>query len=441
MRLAMVGMALLLSLSVFAAPKGKTLLYRSLSDFVLMYPTASDPEDGKKVAEYFARVIEKKFDVKLEVVSDSLRHSQPEIMVGQTDRGLSQRFYDAPHTLYDYAVHTDGRNIALCGGGAWALEKSFRLLLAALDSPSGVGREFSPSGSIKGEYLFPRADSCNLRLLSQNVWRYDGDTIPKWWRMRRKDCRNAFRVNGYIDVVTAYRPDVIALQEYSPKMKALLEPVLTAQGYVKAFNDSLQHNFTPIYYLADKFDLVRVDVETLLPPEYNTGMNTVTSAILRFKKSKRMVAILNTQLWNYFDKEKKGSNFAKVDQVKQIVAMADSLKRGFDIPYVVCGDLSSTLSMLPAKQLMAASYVPAVWKSPSKDFRSGYHECSLKNGYSRAQRFKDAPKGMNAVSHIFIGNIKEADRTLKVQGFGRIMPEFVLPLSSFAPCYADLWVR
>ena len=116
MRLAMAGMALLMAFSAFAAPQGKQLLYRSLSDFVLMYPTASEPEDGKKVAEYFARVIEKKFNVKLEVVSDSLRHSQPEIMVGQTDRGLSQRFYDAPHTLYDYAVHTDGRNIALCGG-------------------------------------------------------------------------------------------------------------------------------------------------------------------------------------------------------------------------------------------------------------------------------------------------------------------------------------
>lgn len=437
----MVGMAMLLSFSTFAAPKGKTLLYRSLSDFILMYPTASGPEEGKQLAESFARTIEKKFGVTLTVVSDSLRHSQPAIMVGPTDRGLSQKFYDSPHTQYDYAVRTDGRSIALCGGGAWALEKSFRLLLAALDSPAGVGRDFSASGSIKGEYLFPRADSCNLRLLSQNVWRYDGDTIPKWWRIRRKDCRNAVRATAYADVVTAYRPDVIALQEYSPKMKALLEPLLTAQGYVKAFNDSLQHNFTPIYYLADKFDVVRTDVETLLPPEFNTGMNTITSAVLRFKKNKRMVVIMNTQLWSRFDKEKKGSNFAKVDQVKQLVTLADSLRRGFDVPYLVTGDMSSTLSMYPMKQLMIAAYVPAVWKASSKDFRSGYHDCSPLNGYSRNQRFKDAPRGMNALSHIFVGNIKEADRTLKVQAFGRIMPEFVLPLSPFAPCYADFWVR
>ena len=149
----MVGMALLMAFSAFAAPKGKTLLYRSLSDFVLMYPTASEPEDGKKVAEYFARVIEKKFDVKLEVVSDSLRHSQPEIMVGQTDRGLSQRFYDAPHTLYDYAVHTDGRNIALCGGGAWALEKSFRLLFAFRQHPRRVS--FPSCGQLQSSLVDP----------------------------------------------------------------------------------------------------------------------------------------------------------------------------------------------------------------------------------------------------------------------------------------------
>lgn len=440
-RISVLLLTVTISLSVAAAPKGRTLLNRSLSDFLLMYPTASEPEDGKMMAESFARTIEKKFGVTLEVVSDSLRHSKPEIMVGATDRGLSQKFYEAPHTLYDYAVHTDGRNIALCGGGVWALEKSFRLFIAALESPAGVNRDFAPSGSIKGEYLFPRADSCNLRLLSQSVWRYDGDTIPKWWRIRRKDCRNPVRAAGYLDVVTAYRPDVIALQEYSPKMKELLEPALTAQGYVKAFNDSLQHNFTPIYYLADKFDVVRADVESLLPKEFNTGMNTVTSAVLRFKKNKRMVVIMNTQLWSRFDKEKKGSNFAKVDQAKQLITIADSLRRGFDVPYIVAGDMSSTLSMLPMKELMKAAYVPAVWKAASKDYRSGYHDCSLLNGYSRNQRFKDAPRGMNAVDHIFVGNIKEADRTLKVQAFGRIMPEFVLPLSAHAPYYADFWVK
>lgn len=441
--IAVLALTVMVSWSALAAPPkgGKTLMYRSLSDFVLMYPTASEPEDGKKLAESFARTIEKKFGVKLEVVSDSLRHPQPQILVGATDRGLSQKFYEAPHTLYDYAVHNDGRNIALCGGGSWALEKSFRLLVAALASPAGVGREFTPSGSIKGEYLFPRADSCNLRLLSQNVWRYDGDTIPKWWRIRRKDCRNAVRAVGYVDVVSAYRPDVIALQEYSPKMKALLEPELTKMGYVKAVNDSLQHNFTPIYYLADKFDVVRTDVETLLPPEFNTGMNTVVSAVLRFKKNKRMVVVVNTQLWSHFDKEKKGSNIAKVNQVKQIVTLADSLKRGFDVPYIVAGDMSSTLKMLPMQEMMKAAYVPALLKSPSKDFRSGYHDCSVKNGYSRNQRFKDDPKGVNAIDHIFVGNIKEADRTIKVQAFGRIMPEFVLPLSPHAPCYADFWVR
>lgn len=424
-----------------AAPKAKSLLYRSLSDFVLMYPTASEPEDGKMVAESFARKLEKRFDVTLEVVSDSLRHSRPAIMVGPTDRGLSQKFYESRHTLYDYAVHNDGRNIALCGGGVWALEKAFRLLVAALESPSGADRDFKPSGSIQGEYLFPRADSCNLRILNQNVWRYDGDTIPKWWRIRRKDCRNAVRAAGYTDVVTAWRPDVITLQEYSPKMKALLEPALTELGFVKAFDDSLQHNFTPIYYLADKFDVVRVNVEALEPSEFNNGMNTVTTAVLRFKKNQRMVVVMNTQLWSRYDKEKKGSNFAKVDQVKQIVALADSLKRGFDIPYVLTGDMSATLSMLPMKQLMSAGYVPAVWKAASKDFRNGYHDCSLSGGYSRKQPRPDVARGMNALDHIFIGNIKEADRTLKVQAFGRIMPEFVVPLSPHAPCYTDLWVR
>ncbi len=439
--MALCFIAALQILPLQAASKAKSLLSRSLSDFILMYPTASDPEDGKKVAEGFARILEKKFGVTLEVVSDSLRHSKPSIMVGPTDRGLSQKFYESRHTAYDYAVHNDGRNIALCGGGVWALEKSFRLLLAALDSPSGAGREFSPSGSIRGEYLFPRADSCNLRILNQNVWRYDGDTIPKWWRVRRKDCRNAVRAAGYADVVSAWRPDVITLQEYSPRMKALLEPVLAEQGYVKAYYDSLRHNFTPIYYRADKFEVVRVSVDVLEPSEFNTGMNTLTTAVLRFKKNQRLVVVMNTQLWSHYDKEKKGSNFAKVAQVKQLVALADSLKRDFDVPFVLTGDMSATLSMLPMKQLMTAAYVPAVWKAASKDFRNGYHDCSLEGGYSRKQPRPDVARGMNAVDHIFIGNIKEADRTLKVQAFGRIMPEFVFPLSPHAPCYTDLWVR
>ena len=419
----------------------KRLMGRPLSDYILVYSCAAENEEGVTLAKSFAKIVEKKFKVKMEVLSDSLSHRQPQILIGATDRGLSHRFYDQKYDLFDYAIHSDSKNIALCGGGNWAIEKAFRIMVKSIESSQSIDKGHSETGNIQGEYLFPRADSCNLRILNQNVWCYDADTIPRWWRLRRMDCRNAVRAQRYADIVAAYKPDVITLQEYSKKMNGQLESLLAAQGYVKAYADSLQQNYTPVFYLKEKFSLVRVEQKALEPKQYNDkGMNSYTMTVLKYNKGGKQFAVFSTHLWSKFDRQAKGSNAAKVAQVQQLAGVVNSLKESFDIPNLIAGDMSSTLSMLPMKELMSKSFLPCVWKASKRDFRNGYHQCGIE-GYSREQIRPEAQKGINAQSHIFVGNVKEGDSNVVVRSFMRITPYFALPLSPHSPCYIDAWVK
>ena len=291
-------------------------------------------------------------------------------------------------------------------------------------------------GNVSGKYLFPKEKGANLRILDINVWGWDGtrEKLPEAWVKLGEDCTNEVRSVGFAGVVTAHMPEVLCLQEYSPEMHAELYPKLQKAGYEITFQPAPgEVNFTPVFYRKSCVKLI----ETAYFPHdlpYNNGRTkSFTTAVFQMKKGGKKFIVANTHLWWKTETVMAGSDSARTQQVRNIIAEAGKLRVKYDCPVFFMGDLNCNLRSETLSVALAAGYKPA-WEIATVhgDLRCGHHKCD-KGGFSRKQNKTD--DGFGCIDHFFI---YDPSGSVKVKTFVRDYAWFTVKLTDHYPNYADI---
>ena len=299
--------------------------------------------------------------------------------------------------------------------------------------------DYDTLGNHKGAYLFPKEKGANLRILDINVWEWDDtrENLPQAWVELGEDCTNEVRSVGFAGVITAHMPEVVCLQEYSPEMHEELYPKLQKAGYEITFVPGPgEENFTPVLYRKSHLTLLETAYFPHALPYNNRGTKSFTTAVFQMKKGGKKFIVANTHLWWKSETAMAGSDSARTQQVRNIIAQAEKLRLKYDCPVFFMGDLNCNLRSEALGVALEAGYKPA-WEIATVrgDLRCGHHKCD-KGGFSRKQNKTD--DGFGCIDHFFI---LDPPGSVEVKTFVRDYAWFTVKLTDHYPNYADLLLK
>ena len=408
-----------------------------LSKYVIVYPAAAEAEEGAGIAAEVAAAVARLTGVTIPVVTDETPAVKKEILVGRTTRPESAAFYDGQPDTFDYYLGLRGGKLVVAGGGCWALMRAVERLGA------GVPRK-AETGNIYGEFLFQRAEGTNLRILDDNIWDYGKDVNTPEWAALGADCSDPVRARGLLEVVWAFLPDIVTLQEYGPNMDQYLRPELEARGYRMAYIPGEVWNHTPIFYNPKSVTLKETRYHKYEPADWsNKGSKSYNSALFTLNENGKEFMVINTHLWWKSEKARPGSNEARAAQVRKMMTEADDAVFTHGCPVFMMGDMNCKLDSKAMKQLLAAGYKPLHRLARiSSDPRCGHHECNAK-AFSRKEN-KTNEDGMGCIDQFLLyngnGEIHGKSAT-EILVFQRIYAYFTVELTDHYPNYADITLR
>lgn len=404
--------ALLPAALVSAAPKNYKVIYKA----------DAEPEEGSQVAGYLVSLLGCGYAVADNAAADGSGRSIEIVNSGNM-------------SLWEYEVRSSRGRLIIDGGGNWAMRKACERLAAILNG-SRVAAGLAFSGSVEGEVLFDRAEGSDLRILDDNIWDYSKDTIPPVWQRLGVDCRDAARAPQYAQLVRAYMPDVLTLQEYSSHMDAEFLPLIEKWGYVHTTTGSDGNwNNTPILYNRENVEPVESEFVLFTPMKWsNHGSKSFTSAVFRRIADGKLFAVINTHLWWKSEKAQPGSIQARAAQVRLIIAQAQCIKAKYGCPVFVVGDMNSEEDTVPIRQFFDAGFVPC-YKAATvyAELGNGHHICAPGDGFSRTSRRKGADRATGAIDHCFIWNAGNTE----IKVFDCITSSFTVPLTDHYPNLID----
>lgn len=408
-----------------------------LSKYVIVYPAAAEAEEGAEIAAAVAAEVALQTGVQVPVVTDETPAVKKEILVGRTNRPESEAFYAADPDTFDYFLGIKGGKVVVAGGGCWALMRAVERL--------GAGVPKKPeTGNIYGEFLFKREEGTNLRILDDNIWDYGKDTNTPEWEALGADCSDKVRVRGLLEVVWAFLPDIVTLQEYGPHMDPYFRPEMEARGYKMAYIPGDVWNHTPIFYNPAAVTLKETKYHKYEPADWsNKGSKSYNSALFTLNENGKEFFVINTHLWWKGEKAQAGSDEARVAQVRKMMTEVDDAVFRHDCPVFMMGDMNCKLDSKAMRQLLEAGYQPLLRLARvSGDPRCGHHECNSR-AFSRKEN-KTNEDGMGCIDQFLLyngnGEIRGKSAT-EILVFQRIYAYFTVELTDHYPNYADINIR
>lgn len=394
-----------------------------ITDYKIVYSSSAEAEEGIDAAKQLLSQLAGATGCTLEIVPDNAYKGGKAIFIKNTGRCGN----------FEYNAGMSGGKLVIDGGGCWAMLKAGHTLAASLKQ-GNVKSSWKVSGTVEGEFLFPRAEGSDLRILDDNIWDYSRDTIPPVWKALGVDCRDAVRAPQFAALVRAYMPDVVNLQEYSSHMHDIFYPLIQRYGYAIAYESGKDWNNTPVFYNTNTVELVSVNFNLYTPKRWsNHGSKSFTSAVLRHKATGKCFAVINTHLWFKNEKAQKGSDHARAAQAHLMLAESDVIRSKYDIPVIITGDMNCYEHSLPIQEFIKCGYVPC-YKAATVfgDNNNGHHICGPKDGYSRSSRRPSAEREKGAIDHCLI----LGDAEVKV--FDCIQAAFTVKLTDHYPNLMDI---
>ena len=396
------------------------------TSYRIVYSIHAEPEEGACKAKELQNKMAKIIQVPLPMVADSAYHGGNEIML----------LHSPSMKTFNYKIVVQGKGkLLIDGGGDWAMSKAIDIVVNQLKVKS-ISTRFKISGSVMGEYLFPRPTDSNLRILDDNIWDYSSEEIPSAWQKIGIDPRDDARAPDFAQLVRAYMPDVLTLQEYSEHMHDRFYRQIEKYGYKIADEKQKPWNNTPIFYNSEKIELVKVNYVLYTPEQWsNKGSKSFTSAVLKQKSTGKLFAVITTHLWWKGEDQQPGSTQARAAQVRLIMAEAEVLKAKYDCPIFVTGDMNCEERSIPIQQFILAGYQPCYKVATiygNND--NGHHICSPNEGFSRKSNRKGVDREIGAIDHCFIWNAK---KNVEVKVFDCIQSNFTVKLTDHYPNLID----
>ncbi len=394
-----------------------------VSRYTIVYSAAAEAEEGSEIAAY----INERLGSSLNAVTDetTVKGRQIRVGLGQTPE------------LFAYSVNYKGGALNIDGGGCWALRKAVDLVAERL-SKGNIPSSWSVSGSVYGEQLFPLTEGANLRVLDDNIWDYSPETLPKAWEGLPIDCRDEFRWRGFAQLVIAYMPDVITLQEYNVHMHKYLYPELQKYGYKMCYVPSADEPWahTPVFYREESVSMVSVNYNLYTPKRWsNIGSKSFVSAVLVHKASGKKFAVVSTHLWYMGENRQPGSDYARAAQLRLIQAEAEVIRSEHNCPILLCGDMNCYEDSIGMQQMLSGGFMPCYRiATVATDNHNGHHICGPKDGYSRKSRRRADNRPEGAIDHCLLYNRGETE----VLVFKCEMAAFTVPLTDHYPNVIDI---
>ena len=282
-----------------------------------------------------------------------------------------------------------------------------------------------------------------IRLMTHNVWNKDFNS-PEW-KERDEDCSAPARVWGHLRIYRETMPDIIGGQEVSALMADLLK-----QGFEEEnINYTLiWGRFTPIFYRADKFELLDSIFGTY--PEHierfegsfnDSKSKSWNLGVFRIKESGKCFIFATTHLWwkkspsetQSFGNTKfqAGSDEARELQIALLARKIEEYRAKYRCPAVLVGDLNTDYQSKAVQYLLKNGFRHAHdIATEYAEENIGYHDC-FPWGYET--KYYDGPFE-KAIDHIFV--IGETDGAVK--RFERYSPDYYFPISDHSPAYIDV---
>lgn len=433
-RILSVTIALVAALSAVqgANPKAK-IAGTPLAKYTVVYSSSAESEEGADAAAYFCGLVSGATGVELSAVTEESAPKARRIVFTNSQRAEG---IPTPLKPFDYSISVKGGNVTIDAGGCWAMQKASRIIADQLAAGS-IASNYKCSGTVDGEFLFPRGEGVNLRILDDNIWDFSKETIPAKWQEAGVAPRDNVRAPEFAQLVRAYMPDVFTMQEYNRHLDYYLAPLLKEYGYVNTYESGSDYDNTPVFYNPETLELQTVNFHLFTPAKYsNHGSKSFTSAVFKHKGTGRIFAVISTHLWWKSDRVLPGSTQARASQVRLIMAEAEEIRAAFRCPVFVVGDMNCEEDSIPMKQFIDGGYVPC-YKAASVygDTRNGHHICGPDDGYSRISRRKGEERSVGAIDHCLIWN----DRgTVDVKTFDCITAEFTVKLTDHYPNLIDV---
>lgn len=408
-------------------PAGANAAKVDLGRYTIVYSASAEEEEGLEIATLLQQVIKDQTGAELPIVSDETQAVKKEILIGRTSRPESAAFYEAGPDTFDYSVSFKKGKLVVAGGGCWALAEAVRQIPAKPDAAIKL------KGSIYGRMIFLREEGTNLRILDDNIWDYGKENNSPAWEAVGADCRDIVRARGLAEIVYAFMPDILCMQEYSDKMDPILRPMLEEKGYKIAFVPGEQWNHTPIFYQPSAVTLKETKYHRYTPEMWsNKGSKSYNWAMFTLNATGKDFFVINTHLWWKSDKVQEGSTEARASQVREMMKESERAVVLNDVPVFMMGDMNCNLSSKPMIQLLDWGYKPVSWIAKVYgDPRNGHHECN-NNAFSRKKNKSDE-NGMGAIDQFFLYNGGDTE----ILVFKRVQAYFTVPITDHYPNYVD----
>ncbi|MBP3774484.1 MAG: hypothetical protein ILA34_03945 [Bacteroidaceae bacterium] len=422
------GAALLacLHFSDLSAAAKKKLAGVPVSAYTIVYSAQAEEEEGIAMAKCIQKKLEQATGEQVQIASDSAFRKGHAIAITH-GKGTP---------LWDYSIRAAKGRVTLDGGGCWAMDKAADILAAQL-AQNSIPAGYSTKGTVEGEVLFARPEGANLRILDDNIWDYSKETWPEKWKELGVDPRDDVRAPKFAQLVRAYMPDVVTIQEYNKHMHDRFYPLIQKYGYDISYESGADWNNTPIFYKKDALELISVNYNLYTPKQWcNAGSKSFQSAVFKHKATGKVFAVLNTHLWWMGEWRQPGSTQARASQVRLMIAEAEILKAKHDCTMFVTGDMNCYENTTPIRQFLDEGFVPC-YKAATLygDNHNGHHICSAGDGFSRNSRRPSPYRAEGALDHCFIYNFQKHNTEVKV--FDCIQAYFTIELTDHYPNLID----
>ncbi len=277
-----------------------------------------------------------------------------------------------------------------------------------------------------------------LRLMSNNVWKNDCNQPA--WEEKGKDCSVECRARGLARAYLETDPDVIGLQECSPRMLEELMEHFAAADLPFAV---LWGRDTPILYRSDKFELLdsefalyEEEIEGLEGKFNNHKTKSYCIAVLGLKGSDKRLIFATTHLWwksenpnspDYYPH----SDAARSHQLGLLMERLAHWREKYHCPTVFVGDMNANYNSPAVRAALSAGYVHGHDAATEYwDETDGHHFCYAA-GYDNYEEPLDFEEG---IDHIFIADAPQDF----VRRFERFTEEYYMPLSDHFPLWIDV---
>lgn len=398
--------------------------------FAVIYSNTAEAEEGINAAQSVSKSMSTVTGKELPVIADN--------------KFIKGKAITLTHSKdkkpFEYTISTHQGAVTIDAGGCWAMEKAGKVL-AYLLQRRNIPNGFTQHGTVEGEFLFPRGEGVNLRILDDNIWDYSKSTNAPVWEKAGIDCRDDHRAPQFAQLVRAYMPDVISLQEYNKHMHDRFFPLIEKWGYViTSEGDPDAWNNTPIFYNKENIELVESKYNLYTPAKWsNSKSKSYTYAIFKQKATGKTFGVISTHLWWKNNKIQPGSTQARAAQVRLILAEVEILKAKYDCPFFVMGDMNCEEPTAPIQQFLQEGYNPCYKVATvygNKD--NGHHQCFPDEVGVRTSHRVSAERSIGAIDHCFIYN-EQGKAEVKV--FDCIQAAFTVLLTDHYPNLIDAQLK